>query len=122
MIRYLLDADLPRSASRALRERGCDAVDVRDIGLEEAPDETIFRYAVTHRLTLVTADKGFTNLLRFPLGTHAGLVVARFPPHTPALRKSRILMRWVAPLDEKDVAGNLLIIEPRGVRIRRAKP
>ena len=122
MIRYLLDADLPRSASQALRGRGCDAVDVRDISLEQASDDVIFRYALTHRYTLVTADKGFTNLLRFPLGTHAGLIVARFPPHTPALRKSRILSRWVAPLNENDVVGNLLIVEPRGVRIRRANP
>ena len=122
MIRYLLDADLPRSASQALRERGCDAVDVRDIGLEKAPDDTLFRYAVIHRYTRITSDKGFTNLLRFPLGTHAGLVVARFPPHTLARRKSRILTRWVVPLAENDVVGNLLIIEARGVRIRRAKP
>jgi hypothetical protein len=122
VIRYLLDADLPRSASQSLRERGCDAVDVRDIGLGQAPDDVIFRYAVTHRYTLITADKGFTNLLRFPLGTHAGLIVARFPPHTPARRKGRILIRWVPPLDENDVVGCLLIIEPGGVRIRRAKP
>ncbi len=122
MIRFLLDADLPRSASLALRGRGCDAVDVRDVGLGQASDDVIFRYALTHRYTLVTADKGFTNLLRFPLGTHAGLIVARFPPHTPALRKSRILSRWVAPLNEQDVVGNLLIVDPRGVRIRRAKP
>jgi predicted nuclease of predicted toxin-antitoxin system len=122
VIRYLLDADLPRSASQALRGRACDAVDVRDIGLGHAPDDVIFRYAVTHHYTLVSADKGFTNLLRFPLGTHAGLIVARFHRHTPAQRKSRMLVRWIAPLDENDVVGNLLIIEPRGVRIRRAKP
>lgn len=122
MIRYRLDADLPRSAAEALRQLGCEVVDVRDIGLGYASDDSVFRYAVTHGYILVTADKGFTSLLRFPLGTHPGLIVARFPQHTPAHRKSRILARWIARLAEGDVAGNLLIVEPRGVRVRRTKP
>ncbi len=122
MTSYLLDADLPRSAAEALRELGCGVVDVRDIGLGYASDDSIFRYAVTHGHILVTADKGFTSLLRFPLGTHPGLIVARFSRHTPARRKSRILARWIAQLTEADVAGNLVILEPSGVRIRRVKP
>ncbi len=122
MIRYLLDADLPRSAAGALRTLGCEVVDVRDIGLGGASDESVFRYAVSHGYILVTADKGFTSLLRFPLGSHPGLIVARFPQHTPARRKSRILAQWIARLTESDVARNLLIVEPRGVRIRRTGP
>ena len=119
VIRCLRDADLPRSAAGALRALGCEVVDVRDVGLGGASDDSVFRYAVSHGYILVTADKGFTSLLRFPLGTHPGLIVARFPQHTPAHRKSRILAQWFARLSEGDVAGNLLILEPRGVRIRR---
>ena len=69
---------------------------------------------------LVTADKGFTSVLRFPPGTHPGIIVLRFPPHTPAGKKARIVTRWIVPLEEDDVTGNLLIVEPRGIRIRRA--
>lgn len=65
MIRYLLDADLPRSATLALRSHGCQAADIRDLGLGNASDDTIHRYADAHGYVLVTADKGFTSVLRF---------------------------------------------------------
>ena len=122
MIRFLLDADLPRSATLLLRSRGYEAADIRDLGLGNASDDTVYRYAVAHSYVLVTADKGFTSVLRFPPGTHPGIIVLRFPPHAPADKKIRIVSRWIVPLQEHDVTGNLLIVEPRGIRIRRAKP
>jgi len=87
-----------------------------------ASDDTIHCYAVAHGYVLVTADKGFTSVLRFPPGTHPGNIVLRFPPHTPSDKKARIVARWIVPREEHDVTGNLLIVEPRGIRIRRAKP
>ena len=74
MIRYLLDADLARSATQALRSRGREAVDIRDVGLGEASDQAIYHYAVTHSYVLVSADKGFTSVLRFPPGSHLGFM------------------------------------------------
>lgn len=91
------------------------------MGLGRAGDDTIFRYAGAHGYVLVSGDKGFTSLLRFPLGSHPGIIVVRFPPHTPAEKKVRILTRWLVPLEEEDVKGNLLIVEPRGIRVRRVK-
>jgi predicted nuclease of predicted toxin-antitoxin system len=122
VIRFLLDADLPRSATQALRDRGREALDIRDLGLGDASDDAIYRYAVAHGYVLVSADKGFTSVLRFPPGSHPGIIVLRFSPHTPADKKVRIVTRWIVPLDEHDVTGNLLIVEPRGIRIRRATP
>jgi len=31
-------------------------------------------------------------------------------------------LRWIPTLQEEEVRANLLIIEPKGIRIRRAKP
>jgi len=121
VIRFLVDADLPRSLAMALRERGYVADDVRDLKLGNAPDDTVVEHAKEHSYTLVSADKGFTNVLRFPLGTHCGMIVARFPPHTPARAKTRLLLRWIPTLGEQDIRGNLLIIERKGIRIRRPK-
>ena len=39
---------------------------------------------MAHGYTVISADRDFSNLLRFPLGTHQGIIVARFPRHTPA--------------------------------------
>jgi predicted nuclease of predicted toxin-antitoxin system len=121
VIRLLIDADLPRSACAALRQRGHVAEDVRDLDLSAATDATVLHYATTHGYTLLSADKGFSNLLRFPLGTHHGIIVSRFPRHTSARDKVRLLLRWMSVLQEEEIDGNLLILEPKGVRIRRAK-
>ncbi len=100
MIRFLIDADLPRSALIALRRQGYTVDDVRDLGLGAATDDVILRHARTHGYTLISGDKGFTNVLRFPLGTHHGILVARFPRRTPAREKVRLLLRWIPTLEE----------------------
>ncbi|MFQ5899542.1 MAG: DUF5615 family PIN-like protein [Candidatus Methylomirabilia bacterium] len=122
MIRFLIDADLPGSTCTSLRQQGYLADDVRDLDLGAAPDDTVLHYATTHGYTLISADKGFSNLLRFPLGTHHGIIVARLPPHTPATTKVRLLLRWIPTLQDEDLRGNLLIIQAKGIRIRQAKP
>jgi len=45
VIRFLIDADLPRSAFVALRRQGYTADDVRDLGLGAATDDLILRHA-----------------------------------------------------------------------------
>ena len=122
MIRFLVDADLPRSVVSALRQQGHYADDVREVGLSSASDDAILRFATARGYTLISADKGFTNTLRYPLRSHHGIIVARFPPHTPAPKKVRLLLRWIHTLQEADLPGNLLIIQSKGVRIRRPRP
>lgn len=65
MIRFLIDADLPRSACTAIRQRGYLADDVRDLDLGAATDEVGLDHAIRHDYTLISADKGFSNLFRF---------------------------------------------------------
>jgi hypothetical protein len=35
--------------------------------------------------------------------------------------KTRLLLQWIPTLREEDLTGNLLIIQPKRIRIRRAK-
>src|SRR2546428_11891323 len=83
MPRFLIDEDLPRSLARELRAAGIFAEDVRELGLRGKSDDEILNYARAHALALVTADLGFGNILRFPPGSHAGIVVTRFPNEVP---------------------------------------
>lgn len=83
MARFLADENLPRSLVPYLVAAGIVAEDVRDAGLRGKPDDEVFRYAVSRALALLTADVGFGNILRFPPGTHPGIVVTRFPNEMP---------------------------------------
>jgi predicted nuclease of predicted toxin-antitoxin system len=100
--RFLVDEDLPRVA-----EAGHAAEDVRDIGLRGHSDNEVFAYAQAHGQIVISADKGFTNTLRFPLGSHAGIVVVRVPDELPTARMHQELL-----------SGALVIVEIGRVRVR----
>jgi len=60
-----------------------EAHHVLDVSLRGRPDDEIFDHELSEKLALLTADVGFGNLLRYPLGSHAGVIVARFPNEVP---------------------------------------
>jgi predicted nuclease of predicted toxin-antitoxin system len=119
MARFLVDEDLPRSLAALLRAAGIAAEDVRDLGLRGKPDDEIFAYATAHGLALLTADVGFGNLLRFPLGTHVGIVVARFPNEVPTVTLNQAILHAVQGLSDEETSGSLVMIEPGRLRLRR---
>lgn len=116
--RFIVDEDLPRSLHRALREAGFDAVDVRDIGLRGQPDDRVLAEAIRQDRTLLTGDMGFGNLIRFPLGSHHGIAVARFSTQMPTAEVTRLIVAAVATLTTADLRGALVVIEPDRVRLR----
>jgi predicted nuclease of predicted toxin-antitoxin system len=116
---FLVDEDMPRSTAVALRTAGYHADDVRDVGLRSRPDLEVYAYAQLHQQTIVTADMGFANILQFPLGTHAGFVVTRFPNALPTVQVNHELLKGLAALEGQSLAGILVIIEVGRVRVRR---
>jgi hypothetical protein len=61
---------------------------------------------------------GFSNTLRFPLGSHKGIVIVRFPGEMSTETMNKILKDTLLPIQE-ELANNLTIIEPAKTRIRR---
>ncbi|MEI9924193.1 MAG: DUF5615 family PIN-like protein [Bradyrhizobium sp.] len=56
---FLIDAQLPPSLAEALRQAGCQAVHVIDLGLLAATDEQIWDEAISRSAVLVTKDRDF---------------------------------------------------------------
>jgi predicted nuclease of predicted toxin-antitoxin system len=119
MPKFLVDEDMPRATARILRARGHEVLDVRDCGLRGKTDEEVYRYALQEQAIIITGDFGFGNLLRRPLGTHPGIVIAHFPNEVSADEMNRRLDTALLLLSENDLRGNLTIIEPGRLRIRR---
>ena len=119
MLIFLVDEDLPRSTAKIIRTKGFEVLDVRDCGLKGKSDEEIFEYAQKKKAVILTGDMGFGNLLRFPVGSHAGIVIAHFPNELPTSEINRQIIVAFDSLTENDFKGNLIILEPGRVRIRR---
>jgi predicted nuclease of predicted toxin-antitoxin system len=116
--RFLVDEDLPRTTAPVLSQASYPAEDVREVGLRGHNDGEVFAYAQAHGQIVVSADKGFTNILRFPLGSHAGIVVVRVPNELPTAKMHQELLSGLASLSGEKLAGALVIIEVGRVRVR----
>lgn len=112
---FLIDEDVPPSTTGALRQAGY----VRDVGLGGRGDDEIFAYAQMQEAIIITEDKGFSNVLSFPLGTHSGIIVMRFPNALPTSQVNRELLRALFELVDENLAGLLIIVEIGRMRIRR---
>ena len=60
-MKFIVDAQLPPSLAAALRQAGCDAVAVREIGLREAKDAAIWQYALQNDAAILTKDEDFAE-------------------------------------------------------------
>ena len=119
MIKFVIDEDISRLTSKALEQAGYFVMDIRDHNLRGSSDDIIFKFAQENKAVLFTGDLGFANILKFPLDTHYGIVVIHFPNEMTTVLINRILISSISSLEEKDFIGNLIIIEPDRVRIKR---
>lgn len=119
MPKFLVDEDMPRSTEKIIREKGYETFDVRDCGLRGKSDSEVFAFAQRNGAILITGDMGFSNIINFPVGSHAGIVVAHYPNEISLVEINRQIIAAFDNLNESDFKGNLIILNPGRMRIRR---
>ena len=65
-MKFLVDNQLPAALAEHLRMRGLDCQHVLDVGLAEASDAQICRYAQDHERVIVSKDEDFLHLANRP--------------------------------------------------------
>ena len=119
MVRFVIDEDMPRSTARVFRGLGFEAFDIRDHGLRGKSDREIFQFTQNQGAILVTADWGFANIIDFPPGTHSGIVIVHLPNALSVEELNKQISVSIKDLHPDDFSGNLIIIEPGRIRMRR---
>jgi predicted nuclease of predicted toxin-antitoxin system len=61
-VRFLIDQQLPATLADWFDQKGHPAEHVRDVGLREASDQLIWRYAAEHEAIIVTKDEDFATM------------------------------------------------------------
>jgi len=102
-----------------LKSLGHDVLSIRDSGLSGISDDEVYQRACREKLVIVTMDKDFSRMFRFPPQKCGGIVVVKIYKRTVDETLS-IFMRFYESLQEKDILENLVIITPEGVRIKRS--
>lgn len=119
MSKFIIDESLPRSTAKALENIGHSVEDIRDYGLRGAKDKAIYEFAQKEKAIILTRDTDFGNILRYKIGEHFGLVVARLPNELSNAEVNRQITQELNKLTKDDFSGNLIIIEPGRVRIKK---
>ena len=120
-MRFLVDANLPRSTAACIRKCGHEAVDVRDIGMGKSPDSAIARHAQQEGLALITRDKDFGDVRNYPPANYAGIVVLDLRDDTVAAEILRILTAFLGQTAIlARLPGRLAIVEASRIRLRPA--
>jgi predicted nuclease of predicted toxin-antitoxin system len=117
--RLKVDENLPREIADLLNAHGYDAVTLLDQGWSGVADDDLWERIQAEGRWLVTADKEFADLRLFPPGTHAGVVLLR-SDEEGLDDYLRLAGAAVERFELDEIAGAVVVVNKRGVRIRRA--
>jgi predicted nuclease of predicted toxin-antitoxin system len=118
-LKFLMDADMPRSSAQVIRNMGFDVEDVRDIGMRAAKDREIIEYALINKRIIVTRDTDFGEVLRYP--EHPGDIILRLPYTFTAIEINRRLEEFFKSVREDDLRETITIVELSRYRRRSLK-
>nr|BAL57368.1 hypothetical conserved protein [uncultured Acetothermia bacterium]BAL58884.1 hypothetical conserved protein [Candidatus Acetothermum autotrophicum] len=111
-----LDENLDARLASLLQQAGHDVLTVRDQGLLGIEDQALYERCIKEQRILVSLDKDFSNVLRFPPKDTPGLVVLRGPDDLfPTMRI--LIQTLIQALASDTPQGRLWIVEPGRLRI-----
>lgn len=119
-MRVKVDEDLPTAVLDLVRQSGADVRSVREQGMGGWKDPDLWPAVQQEHRLLITGDKGFADIRRYPPGTHSGVVLLR--PDEDGIRPLATWMRSL--LDFGSLAifeGALVVVKPRAIRVRSAR-
>jgi predicted nuclease of predicted toxin-antitoxin system len=116
-VRLKLDENIGRRGLELLRAGGHDVMTVRDQRLHGVSDDVLFDVCVAERQALVTLDRDFGQILRFPPEESAGIVVLDLGYRATARAILDRLNDFLEVMKTTPVDGTLWIVEPGRVCI-----
>lgn len=117
-MRLKLDENLPDEARVAAVALGHDVDTVVDEHLGGASDPEVLATALRDDRFVITLDRGFGDVRRYPPGTHAGIAVLRVDSQD-ARTVADALTTFLSNDALGDLRGCIVVVRGHLVRIRR---
>lgn len=117
-LRFLIDNALSPHLVEALREAEHDALHVRDLEMQAAPDEEIFAWAASNQRVIVSADTDFGTLLALRAERSPSVVLFRGRGTRRPDQQSALLLENLPRLSEDLEEGSLVVFEADRIRVR----
>lgn len=119
-MRFKLDENLSARFVSTLASRGHDVDTAGMEGLGGHPDDNVASAAREANRVLLTQDGDFSDIHRYPPGTHPGIVILRSGSRSVKIVER--LLNWFienAPLEE--LVGKTAVVEFGRIRLRSAE-
>ncbi len=110
------DENLDARLVAPLRDNGHEVDTVRDQGLLGVADQELYDHCVQEQLVLVSLDKDFSSILRYPPGSSGGIVILRGPDNLFDTMR-RLVTTLVEALRKDTPVGKLWIVELGRLRV-----
>jgi predicted nuclease of predicted toxin-antitoxin system len=117
-VKVKLDENLPGSSAPIFAQAGHDVDTVEDEGLAGRDDPTVAHTATEVGRLIVTLDRGFGDVQRYPPGSHAGILVLRVDDQSAASVRGA-LSDLVEVTDLDALAGCVAVFRGGNLRVRR---
>jgi predicted nuclease of predicted toxin-antitoxin system len=122
-MKFLLDANMPRSAADVARALGHEVEDVRDVLPMGAEDSAVAAYAAEHGHILVTRDFDFADIRNYSPQAYAGIVVLQLADDASAAMVVRCFESFIENPDLlARLPRRLAIVETWRARFRPHGP
>jgi predicted nuclease of predicted toxin-antitoxin system len=117
-MRFLVDNALSPALAVLLTDAGHDAVHVRSLGLQHAPDIDIFDRAAADDRVLVSADTDFGTLLATRSAQRPSVIQFRGPGSRKPDALAHTLLSNLSQFLEALDCGSIVTLEPSRIRVR----
>ncbi len=118
-MKFLIDNNLSPLLAEGLKAAGHDAVHLRDLGMQAAPDPAVLQRAQVDERVLVSADTDFGGLLSRSRATAPSVLLIRRLAGRRAAEQSAIILANLDQIAEDLTAGAVVVIGDDRIRIRR---
>ena len=116
-MKFLADENLFPQVVAYLRKSGHDVIGIREAGFAQTTDDEIIKIAATEERSIITFDKHFGDILRYPPQNLPGIILIRI--HPPLLEDILYaLSNLFKNYHGNSFKGRLVVLTKSGYRIR----